>query len=92
MRHGGKDQKEYATVISGRSFASFAGEAFYPSVPQTGHQRVEVEMNTNLSDPEKLRAIADWFDARDDKLPYTGEREIQADLRRIAYRLEESYY
>ena len=42
-----------------------------------------------MTDADKLRALADWFDARDDRdpNPWTS-REVQRDLRRIAKTLE----
>ena len=42
----------------------------------------------DLSDPQKLRAIADWFDKRD-KFKSHADRKVQKDLRRIAKQLEE---
>ncbi len=44
----------------------------------------------NMTDAEKLRALADWFDVRDAKEGRTGT-EVQDDLRRIAMALEESH-
>lgn len=40
------------------------------------------------SDAQKLRALAAWFDKYDDELDYQGERDVQADLRRIADDIE----
>ena len=37
-----------------------------------------------MTDAEKLRALAKWHDLQDDKIGYFGEREVQADLLRIA--------
>lgn len=42
-----------------------------------------------MTDAEKLRTLATWFDTKDDQAGYTGVREVQQDLRRIASRLEE---
>lgn len=36
------------------------------------------------TDSEKLTTLAMWFDVLDDEKGYTGPREVQADLRRIA--------
>jgi len=36
------------------------------------------------ADAMKLRVLADWFDKYDDERGYDGERDVQADLRRIA--------
>ena len=41
-----------------------------------------------MTDPEKLCALAEWHDVQDDKRGYTGEREVQHDLRVIALELE----
>lgn len=40
------------------------------------------------TDVEKLRLLADWHDVQDDARDYTSDREVQADLRRIATELE----
>lgn len=42
----------------------------------------------NLTDSSKLRALAGWFDKRDDERGFMGSREVQADLRRIADQVE----
>lgn len=42
------------------------------------------------TDAQKLRALATWLDKYDDDIGYTGERDVQADLRRIADDLESS--
>lgn len=42
-----------------------------------------------MSDADKLRALADWFDKYDDDRGYPGQRDVQADLRRIANNLVE---
>ena len=49
----------------------------------------EFETSTNfvVSDSEKLRLLADWFDA---KFPNDPNPEVQNDLRKIANKLEES--
>lgn len=39
-------------------------------------------------DSEKLRILAMWFDARDNHRKFQGERQVQADLRRMADRIE----
>lgn len=41
----------------------------------------------NVSDADKLRMIADWFDEYRERRHWTGT-EVQADLRRIADELE----
>ena len=38
-----------------------------------------------MTNPEKLRALADWFDKRDKE---SGSNEVQQDLREIADELE----
>jgi hypothetical protein len=40
------------------------------------------------TDPQKLRALADWLDNYDDDRAYGGIRDVQADLRRIADEIE----
>ena len=42
------------------------------------------------SDANKLRVLADWFDAYDDARAYIGVRDVQTDLRRIANEIESS--
>jgi len=37
-----------------------------------------------LTDTEKLRVLAIWLDVKDDERGYSGPREVQEDLRRIA--------
>ena len=37
-----------------------------------------------MTDAEKLTMLADWFDDQDDQHGYTGPRDVQAVLRRIA--------
>jgi hypothetical protein len=44
--------------------------------------------HNQMTDAEKLRTLAVWHDLKDDERGYTGEREIQADLRRIANKIE----
>ena len=39
-----------------------------------------------MTNPEKLRALADWFDKRDKE---SGSNEVQQDLRAIADELEQ---
>lgn len=41
-----------------------------------------------LSDADKLRKLADWFDIQDEKNGNIGESEVQEDLRRIADQVE----
>ena len=41
-----------------------------------------------MTDADKLRILADWHDVQDDKREFSGEREVQRDLRRIADALE----
>ena len=54
----------------------------------TGH-RVEAEqIVSKRTDADKLRLLADWFDERDFRLGIAGATEVQADLRRIAAKLE----
>lgn len=40
------------------------------------------------TDAISLRMLAHWFDGQDDAKGYTGKREVQDDLRRIADSLE----
>ena len=44
-------------------------------------------MENKMTDAEKLRTLADWFDVQDHKVAKVGD-EVQADLRRIADSLE----
>ena len=37
-----------------------------------------------LANEKKLTILADWFDVYDNERAYTGPREVQDDLRRIA--------
>ena len=54
-----------------------------------GYWSFEMEYDHNqMTDAEKLRTLAVWHDLKDDEMGYTGEREIQADLRRIANKIE----
>lgn len=43
-----------------------------------------------MSDPEKLRTLADWFDSYGADQNKIGHTEFQDDLRRIADNLESS--
>ena len=45
-------------------------------------------LGDQLTDADKLRILADWHDVQDDKKEFSGEREVQRDLRRIADALE----
>lgn len=45
----------------------------------------------DLSDSDKLRLLADWHDKYDDNREYSGDREVQGDLRRIADAIENGY-
>jgi hypothetical protein len=40
------------------------------------------------ADSLKLRVLAAWFDKRDDERDWRGQREVQADLRRMADAIE----
>ena len=42
----------------------------------------------NCKDSLKLRILATWLDERDNQRGFMGDREVQADLRRIADRVE----
>jgi hypothetical protein len=42
-----------------------------------------------MTDAEKLRTLADWFDLQDSKVWKDSGEEVQKDLRRIADRLEQ---
>ena len=45
----------------------------------------EIDANAELlTDAEKLRRLAEWFDNYDDNHKFVGDREVQRDLRRIA--------
>ena len=41
-----------------------------------------------ITDSEKLRLLADWFDIKDSLITNDAKNEVQQDLRRIAYDLE----
>lgn len=45
-------------------------------------------LGDQLTDADKLRILADWHDAQDDKREFSGQREVQRDLRRMADALE----
>jgi hypothetical protein len=40
------------------------------------------------TDGKKLRTLAEWLDVKDDAEGFTGDREVQRDLRRIADRID----
>lgn len=47
-------------------------------------------MDTNgMTDAEKLRYVADWFDADDRRKGRAGHSDVQNDLRRIADRVQD---
>ena len=46
------------------------------------------KVTSKLTDADKLRLLADWFDERDFRLGIVGTTKVQADLRRIAADLD----
>lgn len=52
------------------------------------NDKIERDELVSLTDGEKLRLLAIWFDRRDDKLSNRNSRVVQDDLRRIAANLD----
>lgn len=77
---------EVATVDGRQGPPAFVHEEF--ALDPYGEFGPNDDDANDRTDAEKLLLLADWFDAKDNQAGLVGERQVQADLRRIATLLD----